>query len=88
MPVTSVAVVVEVGESAPPLSQLSPMNFWGALGRVRVSPTRGPICLLADTSLVCEPDSILSLLSPSRARDCIEARRKTFLKSSIPPPWA
>ena len=55
----------------------------------RASPAFGPpagdLVLLADTSLVLEPDFYLVAADRLFARDCLQARGEVFLKSSIAP---
>ena len=50
-----------------------------------LGPTAGDLVLLADTSLVCKPDFYVVAVERLRARDCLQARGETFLKSSITP---
>ena len=63
----------------------------GALvpGRARsgaaLGPAAGDLVLLADTSLVLEPDFYLVDVNRLLARDCLQARREVFLKSSMTP---
>lgn len=53
--------------------------------RAALGPPAGDLVLLADTGLVLEPDFYLIAIDRLRTRDCIQARGKTFLKSSITP---
>jgi len=46
-------------------------------------PTAGDLVLLADTSLVLEPDFYLVAVDRLFARDCVQARGEVFLKISI-----
>ena len=48
-------------------------------------PSAGDLVLLADTSLVCEPDLYLVAVDRLLARDCVQTRGEVFLKSSIAP---
>ncbi len=48
-------------------------------------PPAGDLVLLADTSLVLEPDFYLAYIDRFFARDFIQARWELFLKSSIAP---
>ena len=48
-------------------------------------PAAGDLVLLADTSLVREPDFYLVAVDRLLARDCVQARGEAFLKSSIAP---
>jgi hypothetical protein len=63
----------------------------GALvtGRARAGaalcPAAGDLILLADTSLILEPDFYLVVVDRLLARDCFQARGEVFLKSSIAP---
>ena len=50
-----------------------------------LGPSAGDLVLLADTSLVCEPDFYLVAVERLLARDCVQARGEVFLKSSIAP---
>ena len=57
--------------------------------RAALGPPAGDLVLLADTSLVLEPDFYLVAVDLLRARDCVQARGEVFLKSSIAPSaWA
>ena len=54
-----------------------------------LGPPAGDLVLLANTSLVCEPDFYLVAVDRLLARDCVQARGEVFLKSSITPSaWA
>ena len=54
-----------------------------------LGPPAGDLVLLADTSLVCEPDFYLVDVDRLLARDFVQARGEAFLKSSIAPSaWA
>ena len=54
-----------------------------------LGPASGDLVLLANTSLICEPDLYLVDVDRLFARDCIQARGEVFLKSSIAPSaWA
>jgi hypothetical protein len=63
----------------------------GALvaGRARtgaaLGPAAGDLILLADTSLVLEPDFYPGCIEALLTRDCLQARAEVFLKSSITP---
>jgi hypothetical protein len=48
-------------------------------------PPAGDLVLLTDPGLVSEPDFYRVALDRFRARDCVQARRETFLESSIAP---
>ncbi len=48
-----------------------------------LGPAAGNLVLLADTSLVGEPDFYRVAVDRLRARDCVQARGEAFLKSSI-----
>jgi hypothetical protein len=48
-------------------------------------PSAGDLVLLADTSLICEPDLYLVAVDRLLARDCLQTRGEVFLKSSIAP---
>jgi len=50
-----------------------------------LGPPAGDLVLLADTSLICEPDLYLVDVDRLLARDCVQARGEVFLKSSIAP---
>ena len=50
-----------------------------------LGPAAGDLVLLADTSLVLEPDFYLVAVDRVLTRDCLQARGKVFLKSSIAP---
>ena len=50
-----------------------------------LGPAAGDLVLLADASLVCEPDFYRVDVDRLFARDCIQARGEAFLKSSIAP---
>jgi len=57
--------------------------------RAALGPAAGDLVLLANTSLVLEPDFYLVDVERLLARDCIQARGEVFLKSSIAPSaWA
>ena len=45
----------------------------------------GDLVLLADTSLICEPDFYRVDADRLLTRDCVQARGEAFLKSSIAP---
>ena len=68
----------DVGGSGP----LVPRCAWtgAALG-----PAAGDLVLLADTSLICEPDFYRVDADRLLARDWVQARGEAFLKSSIAP---
>jgi hypothetical protein len=52
-------------------------------------PPAGDLVLLANTSLVLEPDFYPGCIEALLTRDCLQARREAFLKSSITPSaWA
>jgi hypothetical protein len=52
-------------------------------------PPAGDLVLLANTSLICEPDFYFVAVDRLLARDCVQARGEVFLKSSITPSaWA
>ena len=51
-----------------------------------LGPPAGDLLLLADTSLVLEPNFYLADVDRFFARDFIQARWELFLKSSIAPP--
>src|ERR1700757_4168097 len=54
-----------------------------------LGPPSRDLVLLADTSLILEPDFYLVVVDRLLARDLIQARGETFLKSSIAPSvWA
>ena len=53
--------------------------------RAALGPPAGDLVLLADTSLVLEPDFYLVAVDLLRARDLVQARGEVFLKSSIAP---
>ena len=48
-------------------------------------PSAGDFVLLADTSLICEPNFYLVAVDRLLVRDCIQARGEVFLKSSTAP---
>ena len=48
-------------------------------------PPAGDLVLLADTSLICEPDFYRVDADRLLTRDCVQARGEAFLKSSIAP---
>ena len=48
-------------------------------------PPAGDLVLLADTSLIGEPDFYCVAVERLLARDCVQARGEVFLKSSIAP---
>jgi hypothetical protein len=48
-------------------------------------PPAGNLVLLADTSLIREPDFYCAAVERLLARDCVQARGEAFLKSSIAP---
>lgn len=48
-------------------------------------PPAGDLVLLADTSLILEPDFYLVAVDRLLAGNCVQARREAFLKSSIAP---
>ena len=48
-----------------------------------LGPPAGDLVLLADPSLVLEPDFYLAALDRLFARDCVQTRGEVFLKSSI-----
>ena len=50
-----------------------------------LGPAAGDLVLLADTSLVCEPDLYFVDFERLLARDCPQARGEVFLKSSMTP---
>jgi hypothetical protein len=50
-----------------------------------LGPPAGDLVLLADPSLVCEPDFYLVAFDRLLARDCVQTRGEVFLKSSIAP---
>src|SRR5665647_3792914 len=50
-----------------------------------LGPAAGDLVLLADTSLICEPDFYLVAVDRLLARDCVQTRGEVFLKSSIAP---
>ena len=47
-------------------------------------PAAGDLVLLADTSLICEPDFYRVDADRLLTRDCVQARGEAFLKSSEP----
>jgi hypothetical protein len=52
-------------------------------------PPAGDLVLLADSSLIGEPDFYLVAVDRLLARDCVQTRGEVFLKSSIAPStWA
>ena len=53
--------------------------------RAALRPAAGDLVLLADTSLICEPDFYRVDADRLRTRDCVQARGEAFLKSSIAP---
>ena len=54
-----------------------------------LGPTTGDLVLLADTSLICEPDFYLVAVDRLFLDDFVQARGEVFLKSSIAPAaWA
>jgi len=53
--------------------------------RAALGPAAGNLVLLADPSLICEPDFYLVDVDRLLTRDCIQARGEVFLKSSITP---
>ena len=53
--------------------------------RAAFRPPAGDLVLLADTSLICEPDLYLVDVDRLLARDCVQARGEVFLKTSIAP---
>ena len=56
------------------------------LGACRASPSAaGDLVLLADTSLICEPDFYRVDADRLLTRDCVQARGEAFFKSSIAP---
>src|SRR5476649_1380584 len=61
---------------------LIPRRAWASAA---LGPPAGDLVLLADTSLVLEPDFYLAGADCFFARDFIQARWKLFLKSSIAP---
>jgi hypothetical protein len=61
----------------------------GAGTAATLGPPTGDLVLLANTSLVCEPDFYLVAVDRLLARDCVQTRGEVFLKSSIAPSaWA
>jgi hypothetical protein len=57
--------------------------------RAAFRPPAGDLVLLANTSLVLEPDFYPGCIEALLARDCLQARGEAFLKSSITPSaWA
>ena len=56
-----------------------------ALACAALCPPAGDLVLLANTSLVLEPDFYLVAADRLFARDCLQARGEVFLKSSITP---
>jgi len=48
-------------------------------------PSAGDLVLLADTSLICEPDLYLVDVDRPFERNCLQTRGEVFLKSSIAP---
>src|ERR1039457_3910792 len=48
-----------------------------------LGPAAGDLVLLANTSLICEPDFYLVAVDRLLARDLVQARGGVFLKSSI-----
>src|SRR5260370_17911514 len=57
--------------------------FGSARTRAAPGPTPGDLVLLADAGLVCEPDLYGGRIDAFLAPDLVQARRETFLKSSI-----
>jgi hypothetical protein len=57
----------------------------GAGTGATLCPPTGDLVLLANTSLVCEPDFYLVAVDRLVARDCVQTRGEVFLKSSIAP---
>jgi hypothetical protein len=53
--------------------------------RAALRPSAGDLVLLADTSLICEPDFYRVDADRLLTRDCVQARGEAFLKSSIAP---
>src|SRR3954453_22067222 len=53
--------------------------------RAALRPAAGDLVLLADTSLICEPDFYRVDADRLLTRDCVQARGEAFLKSSIAP---
>jgi hypothetical protein len=67
-------------------STLVPRRTWA---RAALRPPAGDLVLLADAGLIGEPDFYLVAIDRLRARDLVQARGETFLKSSIAPAaWA
>ena len=63
----------------------SPLVTGSAGTGAPLCPSAGDLVLLADTSLVREPDFYLVAVDCLLARDCIQARGEVFLKFSIAP---
>src|ERR1700693_1176197 len=61
---------------------LVPRSAWASAA---LGPPAGDLVLLADTSLVLEPDFYLADVNCFFARDFIQARWELFLKSSMAP---
>ena len=58
---------------------------WRARAGAALCPPAGDLVLLANTSLVLEPDFYVVTFERLFARDCVQARGEVFLKSSIAP---
>jgi hypothetical protein len=63
----------------------SPLITGSAGAGATLCPSAGDLVLLADLSLILEPDFYLVAVDRLLVRDCIQARGEVFLKSSIAP---
>jgi hypothetical protein len=71
--------------SAEDIGRGSALIMRRARSRSAFRPSTGDLVLLADARLVFEPDFYLVDADAFFARDCVQARREVFLKSSIAP---
>jgi hypothetical protein len=68
----------DVGRSSPLITR----SAWTGAA---LCPSAGDLVLLADPSLVREPDFYLVAVDPLLVRDCVQTRGEVFFKSSITP---
>ena len=72
-------------DRAEDISRCGSLVFGCAWTRAALGPAAGDLVLLADARLIGEPDLYGAGLDALLAPDLVQARRETFLKSSIAP---
>ncbi len=72
-------------DSAEDVGGSGPLITGSAGTGATLCPSAGDLVLLADPSLICEPDLYLVDVDRPFLGDCLQTRGKVFLKSSIAP---